>query len=231
MCRRGGASVTLDSDLTGFPFVPDAPGFVSAARRVSPCVAPLRVFSPETRRVCARRSAAPPLDPPKHLSVFPLVHPSVSRTHTNARATTAPLPHSVQPHARARWPYRFLTHSACDWRTPPSGSNPSHQTVALLSHKAEGRRAPNFSFKLFHCFIRSRGKKIYKLWQLIYHQKHNLKKWNTRFLSSIVAKTHHTDISAAFQKTFYDFVHKPACVGQWGVPSRRRCVGILIHKG
>ena len=94
------------------------------------------VFALISPRLCAPLHHCVPLDPPKHLSVFPLAHPSVSYTHmhtyTHARAAAErtflailqyPLPprctlrHRSHSHAQAH-ASRARAHGR--WRALPS---------------------------------------------------------------------------------------------------------------
>lgn len=57
------------------------------------------VFALISPRLCAPLHHCMPLDPPKHLSVFPLAHPSVSHTHAAAVRTFLAIQYPLPPYS------------------------------------------------------------------------------------------------------------------------------------
>ena len=82
------------------------------------------VFALISPRLCAPLHHCVPLDPPKHLSVFPLAHPSVSYTHT-----------CTHTHTRAQLP---SAHSLRYYNTP---SHPGVRSdIAVIHTRKRTRR-------------------------------------------------------------------------------------------
>jgi len=91
------------------------------------------VFALISPRLCAPLHHRPPLDPPKHLSVFPLVHPSVSHTQTQTHTTVVRTILAIPRHpSHGVHSIVSLTHS-------------THHSHALAG---DGRRSSSSSYSL-----------------------------------------------------------------------------------
>ena len=86
------------------------------------------VFALISPRLCAPLHHCVPLDPPKHLSVFPLAHPSVSYTHT-----------CTHTHTRAR---SCRAHIPCDTTIPPPTPVYAQTSQSFTRASARVARAP-----------------------------------------------------------------------------------------